>query len=315
MNKVETKETLVEKKSARSTIKEISKRKECYLLLLPTFLLLLIFNYYPAFSAIYHSFFDWDGANFIRFTGLNNFINLLFNDPTIPLSFLNILKLTIASLIINLTFPLLAAALIFHLKNLRSAYFYRVLFVIPMVVPAMVIYMIWRFIYSPTNGLLNNLLNAVGLGHLARPWLGDFQLALYAVVFIGFPWVAGTSTLIYLAGFQNIPMELLDAVAIDGASAWTRFWKIELPLVVGQIKLIVILTLIGSIQGFTHIMVMTNGGPGESTMVPGLYLYRNAMYYNKMGYACAIGTLLFLIIITLTYLNLRYLKSGIEYQA
>jgi len=315
MNKVETKETLVEKKSARSTIKEISKRKECYLLLLPTFLLLLIFNYYPAFSAIYHSFFDWDGANFIRFTGLNNFINLLFNDPTIPLSFLNILKLTITSLIINLTFPLLAAALIFHLKNLRSAYFYRVLFVIPMVVPGMVIYMIWRFIYSPTNGLLNNLLNAVGLGHLARPWLGDFQLALYAVVFIGFPWVAGTSTLIYLAGFQNIPIELLDAVAIDGASAWTRFWRIELPLVVGQIKLIVILTLIGSIQGFVPIMVMTNGGPGESTMVPGLYLYRNAMYYNKMGYACAIGTLLFLIIITLTYLNLRYLRSGIEYQA
>lgn len=315
MNKVETKETLVEKKAVRSIIKEISKRKECYLLLLPTFLLLLIFNYYPAFSAIYHSFFDWDGANFIRFTGLSNFINLLFNDPTIPLSFLNTLKLTIASLIINLTFPLLAAALIFHLKNLRSAYFYRVLFVIPMVVPAMVIYMIWRFIYSPTNGLLNNLLNAVGLGHLARPWLGDFQLALYAVVFIGFPWVAGTSTLIYLAGFQNIPIELLDAVAIDGASAWTRFWRIELPLVVGQIKLIVILTLIGSIQGFVPIMVMTNGGPGESTMVPGLYLYRNAMYYNKMGYACAIGTLLFLIIITLTYLNLRYLRSGIEYQA
>jgi len=298
----------------KGIFREILNRRECYLLILPTFLLLFTFNYYPAFSAIYHSFFEWDGANFIRFIGFGNFINL-FKDPTIPLSFLNTLRLTIASLLINLTFPLLAASLIFHLKNLRYAYFYRVLFVIPMVVPAMVIFMIWRFIYSPTTGLLNQLLRTIGLGHLARPWLGDFDLALYAVIFVGFPWVAGTSTLIYLAGFQNIPIELLDAVAIDGASTWTRFWRIELPLIMGQIKLIVILTLIGSIQGFVNIMVMTNGGPGEATMVPGLYLYRNAMYYNKMGYACAIGTFLFLIIITLTYLNLRYLKSGVEYQA
>jgi raffinose/stachyose/melibiose transport system permease protein len=258
--------------------------------------------------------FDWDGANFIRYIGLGNFTNM-FQDPTIPLSFLNTLKLTIASLIINLTFPLLAAVLIFHLKDMKYAYFYRVLFVIPMVVPGMVVFMIWRFIYNPTSGLLNQLLISMGLSQLTRPWLGDFDLALYAVIFVGFPWVAGTSTLIYLAGLQAIPIEILDAVSIDGASTWTRFWKIELPLIAAQIKLIVILTLIGAIQGFVNIMVMTNGGPGETTMVPGLYLYRNAMYYNKMGYACAIGTFLFLIILILTYINFKYLKSSVEYQA
>jgi len=298
----------------RTIWKEITKKGQCYLLLLPTCLLLLTFNYYPSFSAIYHSLFDWDGANFIRYIGLGNFINML-HDPTIPLSFLNTLKLTICSLIINLTFPLLAAALIFHLKDSRFAYFYRTLFVIPMVVPGMVVFMIWRFIYNPISGLLNQLLTSIGLTQLTRPWLGDFDLALYAVIFIGFPWVAGIATLIYLAGFQSIPIELLDAVAIDGASTWTKFWKIELPLVMAQIKLIIILTLIGAVQGFVNIMVMTNGGPGEATMVPGLYLYRNAMYYNKMGYACAIGTFLFLIILILTYLNIRYLRSSIEYQA
>jgi raffinose/stachyose/melibiose transport system permease protein len=305
----------MDRKERPKTIwQEVTKKKQCYLLLLPTFLLLLTFNYYPAISAIYHSLFDWDGANFIRYAGLGNFINM-FQDPTIPLSFLNTLKLTIASLIINLTFPLLAAVLIFHLKDMRYAYFYRVLFVIPMVVPGMVVFMIWRFIYNPTSGLLNQLLTSIGLSQLTRPWLGDFDLALYAVIFVGFPWVAGTSTLIYLAGLQAIPIEILDAVSIDGASTWTRFWKIELPLIAAQIKLIVILTLIGVIQGFVNIMVMTNGGPGETTMVPGLYLYRNAMYYNKMGYACAIGTFLFLIILILTYINFKYLKSSVEYQA
>lgn len=295
-------------------IAEMSRKKQYYLLLLPTFLLLLTFNYYPAFSAVYHSFFEWNGSNFKRFIGLENFINIFF-DPTIPLSFVNSFKLTVASLVINLTLPLLAAVLIFRLKNLRLAYFYRVLFVIPMVVPGMVTFMIWRFIYNPTTGLLNELLKAMGLSNLTRPWLGDFDLALYAVIFIGFPWVAGISTLIYLAGLQGIPTELLDAGLIDGATAWTRFWRIELPLITAQIKLIVILTLIGAIQGFVNIMVMTNGGPGEATMVPGLYLYRNAMYYNRMGYACAIGTLLFLIILALTYLNIRYLRSSVEYQA
>jgi raffinose/stachyose/melibiose transport system permease protein len=195
------------------------------------------------------------------------------------------------------------------------AYFYRVLFVVPMVVPGMVVLMIWRFIYSPNLGLLNEVLRVIGLGALARPWLGDFQLALLAIVFIGFPWIAGIGTLIYLAGFQAIPNELLDAAAIDGAGTWARFRRVEIPMVLSQIKLLVILTVIGALQNFATIMVMTNGGPGTTTMVPGLYLYRNAMYYNKMGYACAIGTLIFIITLVLTYLNTRYLRSSVEYTA
>ncbi len=295
-----------------ATLRRIMRCKECYLLLLPTFALILLFNYYPAASALYHSFFNWDGANFKQFSGLANFRTML-KDAIIWQALGNMIKLTLISVAINLTFPLVAAALIFHLRDLRLAYFYRVLFVVPMVVPGMVTLMIWRFIYNPNIGLLNQILKAIGLGAWARPWLGDFNLALYAIIFIGFPWVAGIGTLIYLAGFQAIPSELLDAAAIDGASTWNRFWRVELPLVMSQIKLLVILTVIGSFQGFTTIMVMTNGGPGTATMVPGLYLYRNAMYYNKMGYACAIGTFIFILTLILTYLNTRYLKSSVEF--
>jgi ABC-type sugar transport system permease subunit len=234
-------------------------------------------------------------------------------DATFWLSMANMAKLTVASIIINLTFPLVAAALIFHLRALRLAYFYRVLFVIPLVVPGVVILMIWKFIYSPNLGVLNQLLTVAGLESLTRSWLGDFQIALYAIVFIGFPWIAGIGTLIYLAGFQAIPVELLDAAAIDGAGVWDRFWKVEMPLVMSQVKLIVILTVIGAFQGFATILIMTNGGPGTTTMVPGLYLYRNAMYYNKMGYACAIGTFMFILTLLLTYFNTRYLKSSVEF--
>lgn len=300
------------RKQNSSLLQRIFRYRESYLLILPTFLLILIFNYYPAASALYHSFFDWNGANVNKFSGLNNFVTMA-HDAILWQSFGNLVKLTLISVVISLTFPLGAAALIFHLRDLRLAYFYRVLFVVPMVVPGLVVLMIWRFIYSPNLGLLNQILKAVHLESWVRPWLGDFNLALYAIMFIGFPWVAGFATLIYLAGFQSIPAELLDSAAIDGASTRQRFFAVELPLVMSQIKLVVILTVIGSIQSFTTIIVMTNGGPGTKTMVPGLFLYRNAMQYNKMGYACAIGTVLFLITLVLTYLNTRYLKSSVEF--
>jgi len=293
-------------------LQRIFRYKESYLLLLPTFILILIFNYYPAASALYHSFFDWNGANINKFSGINNFI-VMAHDTILWQSFGNLLQLTLISVVISLIFPLGAAALIFHLRDLRLAYFYRVLFVVPLVVPSLVVLLIWRFIYSPNLGLLNQILKIVHLEGWVRPWLGDFTLALYAIMFIGFPWVAGIGTLIYLAGFQGIPAELLDSAAIDGASTRQRFFFIEIPLVMSQIKLVLILTIIGSIQSFTTILVMTNGGPGTKTMVPGLFLYRNAMQYNKMGYACAIGTVLFLITLVLTYLNTRYLKSSVEF--
>lgn len=295
-----------------SLLQRIARSKEAYLLLVPTFALVLTFSYYPAFSAIVHSVYEWNGANLQRYTGLANFV-AIFHDATLMGSIMNLIKLALFSLVVNITFPLLAGALISHLLDNRLAYFYRVLYVIPLVVPGMVVLGIWKSIYAPNIGLINMILKGVGLTHLARPWLGDFKLALWAVMFIGFPWFAGMSTLIYLAGFQAIPRELMDASSIDGAGTWTRFWYVEIPLVMSQIKLIVILTVIGAMNNFATIMVMTNGGPGVNTMVPGLWLYRNAMYYNKMGYACAIGTALFLVTLALTYLNMRYLQSSVEY--
>ncbi len=293
------------------TLSHMRRRSFCYLFLLPTFILLALFNYYPALSALYHSFFQWNGANFLQWNGIKHFF-AIFEDPVMLTAFKNMFIISGFNLVISITFPLVAAALIFHLKDLKFAYFYRVMYVVPMVVPGMVTLMIWRFIYNPQVGLLNAILESFQLP--TRVWLGDFKYALYALIFIGFPWIAGTSMLIYLAGLQGIEPSLLDAAAIDGASGIKRFWYIELPLVTSQIKLIVILTLIGAIQGFTGPLVMTGGGPGTTTMVPGLWLYKNAMNYNKMGYACAIGTFLFLVTMGLTFVNMRFVQSSAEFE-
>lgn len=306
------KDRITKRGKLKSTLREMSKKRHCYLLLIPTFALLLTFNYYPAFSAIYHSFFQWNGFNLENFIGLGNFKEIWY-DPVMRASTINMTKLTIAGIVISVTAPLFAAKLIFSLRNLKVGYFYRVLFVLPMMVPWIVSLLIWSFIYNPNIGLLNQILTALGLENWTRAWLGDFDISLIAIIFIGFPWISGFSLLIYLAGLQAISESVLDAAVIDGCSALSRFWRIELPLVMAQIKLIVILSIIGIIQGYVNIMILTGGGPGDATMVPGLHMYNSAFFYNRMGYGCAVGTLLFVIVLSLTYLNLRYIRSNIEY--
>ncbi len=294
-----------------SVWRRMVKRRECYLLLIPTFGLLGLFNYYPAGSALYHSLFNWNGANVLIFNGIDNFKDL-FSNPDFLFSLINVVKITVISIAISITFPLLAAVLIYRLRADRAAYIYKVIYVIPFVVPTVVIFLIWKFIYSPTDGVLNMLLNGIGLKGLTRTWLGEYNTALYAILFVGFPWVSGFQTLIYLAGLQNIAVSITEAAILDGTGPFRRFFGIELPLIASQVKLIVILVMINAIQSFVSILIMTNGGPGKATMVPGLFLYRNAMQYGKMGYASAIGTLLFAAILILTYINLKYMKSNTD---
>ena len=281
------------------------------LFILPSLALLALFMYYPAFSALYHSFFDWDGFSRATFVGFGNFATML-TDPIMQAAITNVLKLTLVAVIVSVTVPLGVARLIFGLRSKRLQYAFRVLFVIPLVLPQVVILLIWQFIYDPNFGLLNQLTAALHLG-APQAWLGDPHLALYALMFIGFPWVDGFALLIFTAGLQSISPELLESATIDGAGAWQRFWRIEFPLVLGQVKLIVILNMIWTIQNFTNVLILTQGGPGTSTMVPGYVLYKTGFESERMGYACAIGTLMFAIMLVLTIINMRFVRSDTEY--
>jgi len=295
----------------KSLAARIAANRSLYLLVLPTIALISVFCYYPALSAVYRSFFEWDGAFRSEFVGLRNFAEA-FGDRVLRVGAGNMLIVVLYSVAIELTFPLLSALLVFHLRSERSSYVLRTLLTIPIVVPGIVVILIWRFIYSPTIGLLNQALAALGREAWTQNWLGDPRFALLAVASIGFPWAGGFSFLIYLAGLQNISADILDACTVDGVQGARRFFSVELPLVMGQVKLLVMLALIGAVQGYQNYLILTEGGPGLASMMPGLHMYYSAFRYQKFGYGSAIGVLLFVVIFALTVANRRFIQGGVE---
>lgn len=294
-------------------VREFNRAKVPMLFILPAVVFAAIFLYYPTFSGLYHAFFDWDGVSPPDFIGLSNFQEML-GDEALQTAFVNVAKLAAFGFVIALTVPLLAAKLINSLPSPRVQYFFRVGFVIPLVVPSVVLILIWGFFYDPTDGLLNRLLIAVHQKELTQAWLGNPNLALYCIMFMTFPWVDGFGLLIYTAGLQAIPVELPEAAAIDGASAWQRFWRIEIPLILGQIRLMGTLAIINGLQNFTQVLILTSGGPGQATTVPGLYLYQQAIYDQRMGYASAIALVLFVIILLLTIVNMKFIRPAIDFE-
>jgi len=304
-------QTSVKKKGSNRRL--LLSSLQAYLFLLPTFALIGLFSYYPALLALYHSLTDWNGILLADYVGLNNFREML-NDQVLLASLGNMVTVAIWSLVVTLTVPLLVAELIYSLRNNRAQYWYRLLFVAPIVVPFVVTLLVWRFIYDPDLGLLNALLERLGISFQSR-WLGDPDLALYCLLFIGFPFAAGTNVLIYLAGLQSIGESVIDAAKLDGAIGLRRMISIDLPLIMGQVRLLGILSLIGGIQGFGAQLVLTRGGPGYATMVPGMWMYETAFSYSRMGYASAIGTSMFVVILGLTLVIMRSVESSTDYTA
>lgn len=293
-----------------SVARRFRRHLPVYPFVLPTILLLLVFVYYPVFSAVYHSFFQWDGVN-EKFIGLGNFVEMS-QDERLIASAGNLAKLVLFSVTVPIVVPMLVAEVVFNLRSLRAQYFYRVLYVIPMVVPYIVIVLLWGFIYDPTVGLLNEVLKLFKLE--GEAWLGSSSTVLYAIMGINFPWVSGFNLLIFLAGLYNIPPTIIDAARVDGATPIRRFFSIDLPLLVGPIKLLTVLAVINSIQQFQTILILTRGGPGYSSMVPGLHLFFNGFSFNRMGYASAIGLAMFVVIFIFTYINQRYVQATTEYE-
>jgi len=277
-----------------------------YLMVLPTILMMLIFFYYPAINGFLTSFqyVDVRGAQWV---GLENY-ERLFNDTRLLQSFRNLAFLAVFNVAVVVTMPLLVAALIFRLKSMTAQYWWRIVFVIPIVVPSVAIILVWRWMYSADGGL-NILLSAVGLGDLTRSWLGDRNVVMWALVFTNFPWVAGINFLIYYAGLQDIPQEVLDASVVDGATSFRRFRSIELPLLRPQMRLLVLLTLVFWLRSFELPLIMTNGGPGFASMVPGLRMYYAINRDFDLGYGSAIGTILFLLVLVVTLLQIRLTRT------
>lgn len=284
-----------------------------YLLLMPTFIMLSVFTFVPFVWAFSTSLYDYEIGGHRTFVGLTNYTEY-FQDVTFLVSMRNMLLLTLFAVTANIVFPLVIARLIFALSSERARYMYRVLFLIPIVAPAVAQQLIWKGMIYGEAGFINEFLRAVGLEGLVRAWLSDPDTALPAIAFVGFPFANGINILIFYAGLTAIPESVHEASHMDGAVGVRKFFTIDIPLVLSQIKLLIVLTIIAGVQSFEGIFMMTRGGPGFETMVPGLWMFFNAFSFQRMGYACAIGVILFLLILVLTALNNRYFKSAEQIQ-
>ncbi len=275
------------------------------LMLAPTLSLLAVFNYYPALLGLSRAFTRWETGEDPQWIGIGNFV-AMWHDEFLRLSLRNLLILLVASVLKTLTMPLLVAELLMSLRSPRWQYILRTAFILPMVVPGMVTMLLWSFIYDGSVGLLNQALELFGLGALARSWLGESATALWAIIGIGFPWAGGLALLIYLAGLNQISSDVWDSCQVDGVTGLRRVWYVDLPLLLPQVRLLVILTLIGTLQDFGSILILTGGGPGLATHVPALHMYFQAFRFGHLGYAAAIGLTLFVAIFVLSVLNLLW---------
>ncbi len=297
---------------ATRTIRQAWKARIAYVFVVPAVALIALFSYYPAAMAIYYSFTNYSLRSITEWVGLDNYRNILFEDAYFRVGIWNMLIITITSVIKTLTVPLLIAELIFWLRNSWHSYIFRTLFILPTVVPGLVFTLMWRQIYDPDTGLINELLGAAGLDNLQTAWLGNPETALWAIIGVGFPWVDAFALLILLGGLLNINSELFDAAKVDGASVWQRFRNIDLPLLVPQFRILLFFAIAGTVQGFVSIFILTRGGPGMTTYIPSLQMYMR-IADGDFGYASAVGVILFLFILVATFVVLRLRRNdGVE---
>ena len=290
---------------------KVLKNKWAYLFILPLLIGAIGFSYYPAFSGIFTSFFKWDGTGFKEFIKIDNYVEL-FKDEIFLDSIGTMFILLIPRLLIGVFMPLIMAELIFNTKSMRMQSLYRVAVLLPMVAPGVVGMLIWQNIFEPATGLYAKFLTILGICEEGAviDFLNDPNWVISTIIILGFPWVNGTNILIYISGMMNISGEVLEASELDGCGTWRRIFTIDIPLLLGQIRYFAVFGFIGLMQDYGIQMVLTNGGPGYSTYVPGWYMYKLAFTSGRYGYACSIGTILFVVIFAVTLVAFKLMHYG-----
>ncbi|MBN6051951.1 sugar ABC transporter permease [Nonomuraea sp. RK-328] len=270
-------------------------RWRAWVWVLPAVALLLVFVYYPIVDNLRLSFFSWNAFSpEPRFVGLDNYIET-FTDPVFWRALLNNVAYAVVSLVFQAGLSLVLAALLEELVGKRLRGLLRTLYFIPAAMSITVAGVLFSFLYNPRYGLVNEALQAVGLGHLARAWLGEESSAIWSVIAMSQWQSVGYTAVLFVVAMQRIPREYYEAAKVDGSGAVRTFFSITLPMVREMTTLIVILTISGAFLVFNEVMVMTAGGPDNSSQVLGTWLYRKAFFEDDMGYASSVATVIFVI--------------------
>jgi raffinose/stachyose/melibiose transport system permease protein len=258
-----------------------------------TFVLLV-----PLTMTIGLSLTEWDGLGPITWVGPDNYLAFL-DDALVVAALRNAVVLTLFTSAIPIVIGLATAIVLSRIgRRLRTVW--RTLLFLPAVIAPVVVAVGWRLIYEPSRGLLNGLLESIGLGAVARPWLGDFALALPATGVVATWMEYGLVMVLFVAGIQRIPTELYDAAKVDGAGIWGEIRSVTLPSLRPEILVAIVVTLISSFRNFDLVFNLTRGGPGSATVVPVLEVYRRGFLHGQIGSASALGVTLTAIIIVIT---------------
>ena len=288
-----------------SALAGLRYRPVLVVLMLPSFLLIGVFSYYPAVRSLIGGFYQWNGFSPPTYAGVSQFKEYV-QSPTFGPEAKNLAILVVGSVLITLVSQFTAAEIVSHLPR-RAASVAKYLLVLPIVLPPLVLIEVWAYLFQPGSGLIDKVLHAVGLPTSA--WLADPHVALISILLVGFPWISNLGFLIFLGGLQNLPKDVLDAGRLDGMSAFRRVFAVDIPLLMPQFRIVVILSGIFAVQNFIPILLLTNGGPGTATLVPGLDMYQSAFSNDQYGYGMAIGTLLFAVMLIFTLAASRLLRS------
>jgi putative chitobiose transport system permease protein len=277
-----------------------------YIFLLPAIVLLITFEYLPTINAFYYSFTEYHVLAPAEWIGLENYKTMI-EDEKFWTALGNSFQYFFITVPIIVTVPLFLAMLVN--RKIKGINIFRVIYYLPVITTMVAVAIVWKFLYHP-DGLINAILEGVGFNNVDINWLLNTKTALPAISILEAWKAMGFYMLIYLAGLQVVSKELIEAAKLDGATRARIVWHVYLPQLRPTIAVTLIMSTLGTVQMFTSIYVMTGGGPLDSTMSLPLYIYQKAFVDLDMGYATAMGMILWAILLILTIINFKISKGG-----
>jgi raffinose/stachyose/melibiose transport system permease protein len=274
----------------------------------PAVALLVVFVYYPIVENVRLSFFSWSAFSPSPiFVGLENY-RAAFDDDVFWRALFNNTAYAVVSLIVQVGFALVLAAVLEEFVHQRLRGILRTIYFIPATISITVAGILFSFLYNPQFGLVNRVLTAVGLESWTHAWLGEKSTAIWSIIAMSQWQSIGYTAVLFVVAIQRIPREYYEAVRVDGAGPVRAFFTVTVPMVREMTTLLIILTVSGAFLVFNEVMVMTAGGPDNSSQVLNTWLYRNAFFEDDMGYAATIATVIFVITFIVAIVQLAIAK-------
>ncbi len=271
-----------------------------WIFLIPALISFALFKYYPILLGFFVSFFKVDIVNLPgEFVGFQNYVQA-FQDENFLNAIKNNVEFFLIALALNFWVPILLATLINEVRKGKT--FMRTMYYIPAIAPGIAMMVLWKFIWQPDYGLANFLMRRFGLAE--QLWLNDPKLVKWVMQMPGLLMGGGMNLLIYLAAFQDIPVEQHESALMDGAGFWRRITNISIPQIMPVISTMFVLAMIGSFNMFDNVQVMTGGGPSGATETIILYSYKQAYTFYDYGFALAVSTIAFVILFVLTAIQM-----------